>query len=185
MKKCRIVCLALLLTGLVSAAPAQQGKKSGIKISDETFRQVSATFLNDPTNKSASDWSRLIMLYTLDSPKDAEVAFGSDEWSWAGLDGDDSHALLLLAAYSSGNLLSQLNSGVKRNDRYSGVLTLFRVYRTLCEKKKQLKIDVVDKLLELHKENKLLAHLRELDKKKAAKLTPAEEAGVRRLMRTR
>lgn len=190
MHACRFFCLALLLFGLASSAGADDRKKSAVRISEESFRRISSTFLNEPLSKSAPDYSRLIMLFALDSSDSTAVFFGGDEWSWTGLDSDDSHALLLLAAYSSGNALSQLNSGVKRNDRYSGLLTLFRVYRVLQEnagqeKKKAFKITAVDKLLELHRQNKLLPYLQELDKKQPTKWTRAEEATVRKLMKIR
>ena len=176
----RIVCLSVLLIGMVSAVGAEERKKPGVKVSDKSFRQIGSTFLNDPSNKSARDWSRLIMLYTLDSPN-AVIVLGEDEWNWAGLDKDDPRALLLLAAYSTGNMVSQLNSGVKRNDRYSGLIALFHVYRTLREADEKFKVAAVDELLALHDDDKLLPYLRELDKKKPTKWTREQAATVRRL----
>lgn len=183
MKIGRIVGLFLLAL-VVTTLRADERKRSGVKISDKSFRQISSTFLNDPLNKSARDWARLIMLYTLESPN-AAIVLSDDEWKWSGLDRDDSRALLLLAAYSTGNIQSQFNSGVKRNDRYSGLLTLFHVYRTLREVDEKFKVDSVNDLLALHEKDKLLPYLRELDKNKPMKWAPAQEAAVRRLMRTR
>ena len=56
-------------------------------------------------------------------------------------------ALLLLAAYAAGNTRSQLLSGVRQNDRYSGLITLFAVYRQLQEKDKDFKVAPVDELM--------------------------------------
>lgn len=184
MKTCRIACAILLLATIVSAEPAETAKK-GVKISDKNFRQISTTFLNDPANKFAPSWSRLIVLYVLES-KNVEVVLGREEWTWTGVESEHPYAPLLLAGYTSGNILSQMNSGVKRNDRYSGMLTLFRVYRTLRETDEEFKpLDAVEQLLKLHRENKLLAHLQELDKKKPEKLSPADEAVIRKLIRIR
>ncbi len=180
----RIVCV-MLSSALVVAGQAQEPKKGGVPITDKTFRQIGTTYLNDPANRFAANWSRLIVLYVLET-KNFEVVLGKEEWTWTGLESEHPHATLLLAGYVSGNLLSQMNSGVKRNDRYSGLLTLFRVYRTLRETDMEFKpIEAIDKLLKMHKENTLLTHLQELDKKKPEKLSPADEAILRNLIRIR
>jgi hypothetical protein len=183
MNHCRIITLMMLFLAF-AAVHAGQRDRSGPEISDKVFRQTSALFLEDPLNKSARDWARLIMLYSLQT-SNAAIVFGREELRWAGLDRDDSRSLLLLAAYSAGNIQSQLNSGVKRNDRYSGLLTLFRVYRALREQNEQFRVSAVDELLALHEEAKLVPHLQRLDEKKSAKLTPAEEKVIRDLMRIR
>ena len=180
----RTIPLAVLLLAFGAAGAAQDKDSKGPKITDKIFRQTSSLLLDDPLNKSARDWSRLILLYTLQAPN-AGVAFGPEELRWIGLGIDDSHSQLLLAAYAAGNIGSQLNSGVKRNDRYSGLLTLFRVYRALREKNKEFRIADVDDLLALHERNKLIPQLQKLDEEKPAKMTPEGEAVLRRLMKTR
>ncbi len=184
MNICRIACFSVLLMGVASAVRADEREKKGPLIDDKIFRQVSSTFLNDPLSKSARDWSRLIMLYTQQTSR-AAVVLGSEELRWVDLGADNPHTLLLLAAYAAGNIQSQLNSGVKRNDRYSGLLTLFRVYRALQEKDATFKIAAIDDLLTLHQEKKLLPHLQKLDEKKPVKLTAAQEEAIRKLMKTR
>jgi hypothetical protein len=174
----------LLLIVPSSIGSADEKDREGPKISDKIFRQTSSLFLNDPLNKSARDWARLIMLYTLDNPN-VDVVLGREEMRWAGFDKADAHTLLLLAAYAAGNIQSQLNSGVKRNDRYSGVLTLFRVYRAMREQDEKFQVPAVDDLIALHQEGKLLPHLQKLDQQKPAKLAPPEEQAIRDLIRTR
>jgi hypothetical protein len=180
----RTILFAVLLLAFGAAGYAGDKDSKGPKITDKIFRQTSALLLDDPLSRSARDWSRLILLYALETPN-AASAFSSEELRWAGVEKDDPRSLLLLAAYAAGNIQSQLNSGVKRNDRYSGLLTLFRVYRVLRDQKKPLQIAAVDDLLALHEKNKLIAHLQELDEKKPAKMTSHDEAVIRRLMRTR
>lgn len=180
----RTIVLSVLLAAVGPAALADEKNATGVKISDKSFRQISSTFLNDPLHKSAGDWSRLILLYTMQTPN-AAVVLGHEELRWVGLGGDEQRSLLLLAAYAAGNIQSQLNSGVKRNDRYSGLLTLFRVYRTLREQNKKFRIAAVDRLLDLHREDKLVRHLQKLEEKEPTKLTPAEEGAIRKLMQRR
>jgi hypothetical protein len=184
MNNCRTISLTLLVLVFGSSSLAEQKDRKGPEISDKVFRQSSALFLDDPLNKSAPDWARLILLYSQQTSS-AAVVFGREELSWSGLDRDHPRSLLLLAAYSAGNIQSQLNSGVKRNDRYSGLLTLFRVYRALREQNEQFRISSVDDLLALHEEGKLVPRLQNLEAKKPVKLTPAEEEAIHKLMRTR
>jgi len=184
MNTCRAISLTLLVLVFGSSSLAEQKARKGPEISDKVFRQSSSLFLDDPLNKSAPDWARLILLYSQQT-SNAAVVLGREELSWSGIDREDSRSLLLLAAYSAGNIQSQLNSGVKRNDRYSGLLTLFRVYRALRQQNEQFRISTVDDLLTLHEEGKLVPHLQNLEARKPAKLTPAEEEAIRKIMRTR
>jgi hypothetical protein len=180
----RTMSLVVLLVALDSDTGASQKGGKGPKITDKSFRQISSTFMDEPLDKSNRDWARLIMLYALDAPNAALVLSG-EELHWTGVDNNDPQALLLLAAYTAGNIQSQLNSGVKRNDRYSGLITLFRVYRALRDRDDKYKVAAVDELLTMHEEDRLVRHLQKLDEKKPEKRTPAEEATIRRLMRTR
>jgi len=185
MKACRIVCLSLLLIGAVSPGQADERDKKGVTIGDNSFRQIAFAFLNEPGHKSAPGWARLILLYMKQTSK-ATVVLRSEELQWAGVGGDDRLSILLLAGYAAGNMQSQLNSGVKRNDRYSGLLTLFHVYRTLRQQDEKVpNIAAVDHLLELHQKDKLMPYLQKLDEKKPTKLTPAEEQALRKLMKPR
>lgn len=180
----RTIALVLLLTVLGPALSADKKEDKGLKISDKVFRQTSSLLLEDPLNRSSRDWSRIILLYALNAPS-ADLVLGREELRWAGVEDNDPRALLLLAAYASGNIQSQLNTGVKRNDRYCGLISLFRVYRALREQNGSFKIGAVDDLLTLHEEDILVRHLQKLDEKKPEKMTPAEEAKIRRLMKTR
>jgi hypothetical protein len=193
MKACRFVCLSLLLIAAVSAVQADERDNKEVRIGDKEFRLIASTFLNEPGHKTAAPgWARLILLYRKQTSK-AAVVLGSEELQWAGIGGDDRVSLLLLAGYAAGNMQSQLHSGVKRNDRYSGLLTLFHVYRTLWEQDQKLppqdqkfkRIAAVEHLLELHEQDKLMPYLQKLDEKKPAKLAPTEEQALRKLMKPR
>lgn len=181
----RLLSLGLLLLAFGVAGHADDKNNNDLKITDQLFRQTSSLLLDDPLNRSARDWSRLVLLYTLQTTNPAEVALGPEEWRWIGLEKDDPRSVLLLAAYVSGNIRSQLNSGVKRNDRYSGLLALFRVYRALRAENKVFKVADIDNFLVLHADNKLIPYLQKLDEKGPAKMTPVEEKMIHKLMRKR
>lgn len=184
MKCWRTLSVAVFCLLLNAVGHTAQKESKGLKLTELDFRRTGSLLLNDPLSRSNPDRARLILLYTLDMT-DAAVVLGPEEWRWIGLEEHNPYSLQLLAAYEVGNLQSQLNSGVKRTDRYSGLLTLFRVYRAVYEKDKKIKLDAVENLLALHKEGKLISHLQTLDERKPKKLTPVEDQRIRDLMRTR
>ncbi len=177
MKSLPMVFVSVLV--VLAATNAHAEEKKGPTISDKTFRRASFLLLDDPLSKTARDSARLILLYTLQKPN-AAVGLSRQELRWIGK--GDQRSLLLLAAYAAGDVGSQLNSGVKRNDRYSGLLCLFRVYRALREKEESFKVSEVEDLLQLHQEGKLVNHLQKLEEKTPTKLSPAEEQVIRKLM---
>jgi hypothetical protein len=124
----------------------------------------------------------LILLYVMQS-HDVAVMLGEDELAWTAIAKNDRRSLPLMAAYLAGNAQSQLHSGVKRNDRYAGLLTLFGVYRQLNAKDRDFRIAEVEELLKLHRDDKLVTHLIELEKKKPSKLTPEDEAAIEKLIK--
>jgi hypothetical protein len=188
MRTWRMLGLAGLALALATDASAQKKAPKPVEISDQMVREMAASLLNDPRQRVAPECARLILLYTLQSPN-VEIVLDENEFGWVDLGRDDEQSLLLLGSYLAGNIQSQLNSGVKRNDRYSGVLTLFRVYRSLQEqakkKEKQFTITTVESLLALHQEGRLVGYLQKLDEKKPAKLTREAEEVLRRLRQRR
>jgi hypothetical protein len=174
----RPACLSVLCCACLAApAPAADPPE----LTEKDFRAASAVLTADPLGDRAEVAARVVLIYVMQTP-DAAVMLGEDELAWAGIRKDDKRSLPLLAAYLAGNAQSQLNSGVKRNDRYAGLLSLFGVYRQLKAKDKDFRIAEVEDLLKLHKDDKLLPHLIELEKKKPTKLTAEEEAAIKKLM---
>jgi hypothetical protein len=141
-----VVPLALLLTPTLG-----RGEDKPPQLTDKQFRRLAVVFLEDPLGKSGRDYARAIAVFVIQTP-DAAVFVGTDEMKWCGK--DEKYGLLLLAGYMAGNAQSQLLSGVKTNDRYSGLLSLFSVYRTIREQDKDFKLPEVDALLKLHKDGK-------------------------------
>jgi hypothetical protein len=168
--------LALLVCG-----PARAAAKEGGGLTEQQFGRLLTMFLEDPLHAKANEMAKLLVTFTMQTPK-AAVMLGEAEMKWIGKK-EDSRSLLLFAAYVSGNTRAQLLSGVKQNDRYSGLVTLFAVYQRLQAKDKKFKVAEVDKLRDLHRDGKLLAHLVEMEKKKPTKLSPEDEKAIQELLR--
>jgi hypothetical protein len=172
----RKAALTVLFAVLVLAVVRAEDKKPAV--SEKQFRRARALLLEDPLADESRELARAILIFTMETPA-AAVVLGQEELQWTIK--DEKRGLLLLAAYLAGNVESQLNSGVKRNDRYAGLLALFRVYRALQEKDKEFKIAAVDELLKLHRQDELVKHLQQLEEKKPTRLTPEEEEAIRKL----
>jgi hypothetical protein len=176
-----LLCALLTVPVTFASAPARadEKEKPGAP-SDRDFDRLLTVFLDDPLHEKAKDMARAVVLFTLETPK-AAVVLGEPELKWIGKR-DDDRSLLLFAAYTGGNTRSQLLSGVKQNDRFSGLVALFAVYRKLQEKDKDFKIDEVEALRKLHRDGKLLEHLVELEKKAPTKLGPEAEKALKELL---
>jgi hypothetical protein len=170
---------SLVALVLLVCEPVRSGEKKGEGLTDQQFDRLLTRFLEDPLHDKAKETAKMLIVYTLQTPK-AAVMLGETEMKWIGKKEDD-RSLLLFAAFVSGNTRSQLLSGVKQNDRYSGLVTLFGVYRRLQAKDKEYKIAEVDTLLKLHRDGKLLAHLVEMERKMPTKLSPEEEKAIKEL----
>jgi hypothetical protein len=164
---------------LVSSARADEKKKPE-ELTDQQFNRLLTMFLDDPLQEKGKDIARLLIIHTMQTSK-AAVMLGEPEMKWIGKKEDD-RSLLLFAAYLGGNTRSQLLTGVKQNDRYSGLVTLFAVYQRLQDRDKEFKITEIDALRKLHKDGKLLAHLVEMEKKMPTKLTPEDEKAIRDIL---
>ena len=176
--KIRTWFLASLIGACLALPSLADDKKP--ELTETQFRRASALLLEDPLADAAGDYAKVALIFVMESPK-AAVMLGEEEMKWIGK--DNKRSLVLLGSYLAGNAQSQLNSGVKRNDRYSGLLYLFQTYRQIQAKNKDFKIAEVEDLLKLHKEDKLVGHLIELEKKKPTKLTPEQEEAVRKLLK--
>lgn len=172
-----LVATGMALVLLISRATLAEDKSENRPI-DRRYGQILTMFVEKPLNERRKDLARMLIVYAMQSPKVAVVLSG-EEMKWIGKTGDD-RSLLLLAAFLGGNSYGQLLAGVKQNDRYSGLLTLFAVYRRLQAKDKTFKIPAVDELRKLHADGKLLAHLVELEKKKPTRISPETQKAIQK-----
>lgn len=165
-----LFCIALAVGAVCPALTRAEDKdkEEKVKISDQEFNRVLYALLLNPNQEKAEDLAKVIVAFTAQTPK-SNVMLGKEEMKWFGMTKDadkkDKRPLLLFAAYTGANTQAQIATGVKRNDRYAGLLGVFQVYRALREKDAKFKVPALDELLELHKERKLAAHLAELDRK--------------------
>src|SRR5262245_33238992 len=180
MRSLRVFALLTALVLLVSHT-ALPGEKKSKELTDQQFGRALTMFLEDPLQEKGKELAKLLVVFTMQTPK-AAVILGEPEMKWIGKK-DDDRSLLLFAAYVSGNTRSQLLSGVKQNDRYSGLVTLFAVYQRLQDKDKKYQIAEVDELRKLHRDGKLLAHLVEMEKKMPTKLSPDDEKALKELLK--
>jgi hypothetical protein len=176
-----VLPLVLMTALLVLVAPAPAGEKKAKELTDQQFGRLLTLFLENPLHEKAKDLAKILITHTSQTPN-AAVMLGEAELKWIGKKEDD-RSLLLMAAYMSGNTQSQLLSGVRHNDRYSGLVALFAVYRQLQARDKKFKIAAVEELRRLHMAGKLLAHLVELEKKHPSRLSPEEEKAVQELLK--
>ncbi len=162
MKK-NLLLTAVLLFGFgVATSQAQEPEEPG-NLTDAQFRRLTMVFLEDPTGKKSKELAKVIIIYTMKTPK-AIVVLGTEEMKWTG--GKEKPNILLFAGYLAGNTRAQLDSGVKRDETYAGLLTLFRVYRAIKEKQKGFQNASIEKLLKLHKDQKLMSYVIEYTKKR-------------------
>jgi hypothetical protein len=178
MTAARIIGPAVLLACVALAAAQGQPKKKKPEVGEKEFRRACVLLLEDPLGESARDCAKLILTFTSKTPR-AAVVLGKEEVKWFGEDKE--RALLLFAAYVGGNASAQLHSGVKRNDRYSGLLYLFQVYRVLQGKDERFKNPAVEELLKMHREDRLVKHLQELEQRNPSKLSPEDEKAIEKL----
>jgi hypothetical protein len=167
-------------TLVLTCGPARADEKKDAALTEQQFGRLLTVFLEDPTDEKANEAAKLLVIFTMQTPK-AAVMLGEPEMKWIGKKEDD-RSKLLFAAYVGGNTRSQLLSGVKQNDRYSGLVTLFAVYQRLQDKDKEFKIAEVDELRKMHRDGKLMAHLVEMEKTMPTKLTPEQEKALKELL---
>jgi hypothetical protein len=163
-------CITLVVGSICPchARAEDKDKEEKVQVSEKEFNRFLFALFLDPTQAKADEIAKLILSFTSQTPK-SNVMLGKEEMKWFGMTKDadkkDKRPLLLFAAYAGANTQAQIATGVKRNDRYAGLLGVFQVYRALREKDAKFKVPALDELLKLHKDSKLAAHLAELDRK--------------------
>jgi hypothetical protein len=172
----RTACLGVVVCALLAGAARAGDEKA--KVTEKDFRRSAALLLEDPLGKAAGDHAKLILVFVANSPN-TTVMLGEEELKWLGKK-EDKRGLLLMSAYLAGNVAAQLNSGVDRNDRYSGLMYLFQVYRKARAADKEFRIAEVDKLLKMHAEERLVSHLAEVEKRQPSKLSAEEKEAARK-----
>jgi len=143
------VVVAITVAAVALAAETQ--------ISEKTVRSAIESFLQNP---AASADPELTIVRFMEKNNAVQIIINPNGcYSWILDNKKYEHTVDLMIAFMAGNIRSQLDSGVYRNDPYSGLLAVFRVYRHLKKANPEWSIPEAENLLELHRQGKLMEHL--------------------------
>jgi hypothetical protein len=148
----------VLATFLWAAAPTPE-------VSESDFRRAAAIFLAEPASAEGRAAVQTVIAFSAATDK-VEVTISPGLTPWTFKVKKYKNDELLLGAYIAGNTLGQLDSGVKGNDPYSGIIQVFRVYRYLKAQDRTLSVPDIDALLAIHKKGELAVHLAKIGKEK-------------------
>ena len=125
--------------------------------SETAVRRAATTFLDQPTSSVSKHSMKTIMAFASESDK-VTVTISRKAVPWYGNERLP-HAEVLLCAFIAGNVISQLDSGVNADDSYSGLMKVFRVYRSIKRRKRTYRVPEIERLLALHKAKRLMRFL--------------------------
>jgi len=151
--------LALALAPLGAELAAADDTASG-EIAEKDVRAAIREFLETPWTGRPSQSRRTIHTFAGQS-KEVLVITCDTTFSWFG-DLGQPYRGVLFDAYVAGNVRSQLDSGIKGDDPYSGLIQVFRVYRHLRAESPDYRVPELEKLLALHRKGKLYRAVRDL-----------------------
>lgn len=120
--------------------------------------QAIAIFGGDPLGEHAEAMASRIVRFANESD-DVEIIISENLYPWLVAKNKVEHNALLLSAIVAGNVRSQLETRVHRDDSYSAMLFLFRVYQELRAVNKEFRIAVIEEQLALHREGKLQEYI--------------------------
>lgn len=127
-------------------------------IPEETARAAIRDFKADPLGAADRGATATIMAFTRASPA-VTVMISERSVPWLRDQQSDRRPALLLAAYVTGNVESQLDRRAKEDDAYAGVLQAIATYRQLQENDPEFRIEEIERLIQLEGEGRLKAHL--------------------------
>lgn len=107
----------------------------------------------DPLGNDADKAAGEILKFATDS-EDVEVRLSSEVIPF--LDEEDTrYNSILIASFIAGNIKPQLINRAKGNDAYSGILLELATYEKIRQKENSFKINELEKMIVLKKNNKL------------------------------
>ncbi len=145
------------------------------ELTETEFNKELSNLLANPTQRDADVIAKKIVMFMMGN-KHAVVILGPEELKWGF--NDEKYGKILFAAFVGGNTQSQLYSGVHGNDRYSGLISLFKAYRQLKANDSDFTVKEIETLLALHKEGKMMQYLIELEKKQPTDLLGKHPLGT-------
>jgi hypothetical protein len=155
----RIARLALVFIGLSLINHNEAYANKPFSLTEGLFREAVSLFLDTGDKKYTKD----IVEFITKSDK-VNVVVSPETAPWVNK-GNNENSALLLVAFLAGNALSQLDSGIKRSDPYSGTLQVFRLYRRLQTKNKKYQVPEIEELFKLHQNGKLISYFEKISSK--------------------
>ncbi len=143
-----------ILIALVSKADAR-AKPSEQPIDKETVRKAITIFRQTPANQQGSMVRPIILRFAVESPE-VQIVVPPLILPW--IEGGKARSeakAALLTAYVAGDVRAQLDQRKMKDDPVAGTEQVISTYRQLQKTEPQLKINEVEKLIDLHKQGKL------------------------------
>jgi hypothetical protein len=128
-------------------------------------RKALQEFLDDPME--ADGKLRKVFLDFAEKSDDVTIVVSTDVMPWT--EGGESYSgdPALLCAYIAGSLRSQLETRVARDDPYSGLVQVVRMYSLLKATNKSLANEKLDELVKLHADGLLSERVAEIESARA------------------
>ena len=164
MSKLKIPGICALLIALI--AIGAQSEEAGKPIPPRMARRAITLFLDNPLSADAEAARELVERFA-ERNDTVLVITSADHTPWIDNEQDEQEepAAVLLTAHIAGNVASQLDSGVRADDAYSGWIQVFRTYRFLKKRDKNLRVPAIEELLALHRNGQLMTYAIKLQEK--------------------
>ena len=129
-------------------------------VTPRVILNIIADFEKDPLSRRGDFIGAHIMGFAVRSDK-ISLNVERNLFSFMRSDIAPNYKRALLVGFVSGNVKSQILSGVKRNDSHAGMLSLFKVYRLIKVREPDFNLAEVETLVELEQAGKLKERLRQ------------------------
>jgi hypothetical protein len=165
---------SLAVLSLLLAPPAAIVLEPQAPDDEARIRAQIELFLADPTSETGSDAASAIAVYVNESKAvDVQISTKVCVWVLSGAEQDTKEKLL--AAFMAGNVRSQLDTGTKRDDSYSGIVQALRVYRALKAQNPSLKEAGMERFATMQAKGELNQHILDLRAEAVGKPTKDEQ----------
>jgi hypothetical protein len=150
------VSIFVVAVSLLTAAPGAVPKQT---ITHEMVLEAIRSFRANPVSPNAQAAARLVKEFAESSP---DVMITISKKAVPLINNPEipiSESGPLTAAFVVGNVRSQLLTNKKTNDSYAGGLQVIETYRQLQGRNPKLRINEIEKFIQLEKQGKLAAYL--------------------------
>jgi hypothetical protein len=154
--------ISCCIAAIIVLATLQAAKSECIVTHDAVLKEI-LIFSRAPLTEDGRGAAAVIVRFAQES-EHVTITLSSAVTPWIGGKQEYKYSEILLAAYIAGNLKSQLERGKNEDDPHAGLVQVFKTYAQLKEADGKFKVPEIDKLMELHSENKLEEYLKNIGK---------------------